>query len=198
MKKLCAILTVALLFVAAVVFACFDDDPFSNLNNVATTVVGGHGSATDVEFPGDQYLHPLPPAESLNSYANVVETSFPLTLEVAFSGFVDEQGEQVTEPVTRMCVLYYSTAGKWTILHDIRNPKYTVIYPADERRALFGRYTIPSSLGFSPGQYISVMLYFATENYENFDLDTVLASSAKTPIPSTAIALVPTGNIKPY
>ena len=42
------------------------------------------------------------------------------------------------------------------------------------------------------------MLYFATANYENFDLDTVLASSAKTPIPSTAIALVPTGNIKPY
>ena len=198
MKKICAILTVALLFVAAVVFACFDDDPFSNLNNVATTVVGGHGSATDVEFPGDQYLHPLPPAESLNSYANVVETSFPLTLEVAFSGFVDEQGEQVTEPITRMCVLYYSTAGQWTILHDIRNPKYTVIYPADERRALFGRYTIQSSLGFSPGQYISVMLYFATANYENFDLDTVLASSAKTPIPSTAIALVPTGNIKPY
>ena len=133
-----------------------------------------------------------------NEYALTISAAFPLTLNVSFSGFVDDSGNEVTEPITRMCVLYFSTSGKWIILKDIKNPAYTVIGTAENKRALFGKHTIPSALGYAGGEAMPVLLYFKSANYENFSLDEVLASNNPKPLNSSVICLVPSGNNTPF
>lgn len=133
MKKFLSI-AFGLICCAAAVLACFDDDPFSNLSNHGTTITGGGGSNTGINLPGDLFpVEKFPDEDRNNSYAMVIETAFPCTLSVNFSGFIDADGNEVTEPITRMCVLYFSTAGKWVILKDIRNPQYRIISTADEK-----------------------------------------------------------------
>lgn len=198
MKKFLSI-AFGLICCAAAVLACFDDDPFSNLSNHGTTITGGGGSNTGINLPGDLFpVEKFPDEDRNNSYAMVIETAFPCTLSVNFSGFIDADGNEVTEPIIRMCVLYFSTAGKWVILKDIRNPQYRIVSTADEKLALFGRHTIPSPMGYAKGRIIPIMLYFSSANYSNFDLSAVLKSPLKTPLPNTAIGLVSTDNIKPF
>lgn len=193
--------------------ACFDNDPGSNTGNPSVTISGGHGETVDITFPGivlpdDIIIKPpitwppwmLPDDDPRKDYqyALRLKAAFPLTLNVSFSGFLDDEGEQVTEPITRMCLLYFSTAGKWTILKDIKNPQYTVIGDADNKRALFGRHTIASPLGYKTGESLPVLLYFRTVNYENFSLTSVLASDYSRPINNAVICIVPSGNAVPF
>lgn len=186
MKKF--FLGLVVLFMAALgVLACFDSDPDSLLENDTTIIYGGGGSTIDVYtrvpvgfIEGDflkTFLLPSAMEEKLQTIvpAGAMKTAFPLTLRVSFSGFVDAQGEQVTEPVTRMCLLYYATSGQWTVLKEVVSPEYEVVSTADQPRALFGRYSIPSPLGYADGEFIPVLLYFETENYASFDLDELLA-----------------------
>ena len=196
------------LFVAiGSVFACFVEDPTSSTSNPSVTITGGSGSSSDVTIPGGNHsgtvvvnpgwqIDPGDPRDEY-SYALTVDTAFPLTLNVSFSGFLDDSDEQVEEPITRMCLLYFSTAGRWTILTDIRNPSFTVVGDAENKRALFGRHTIPSSLGYSVGEGMPVLLYFRTQNYENFNLEEVLASDHPKPVDNTVICIVNTGNRVP-
>ena len=120
---------VAALFIAiSSVYACFVADPTSSTSNPSASIVGGNGSSSDVTIPGENHpgtvvenpgwqVDPDDPRDDY-SYALTVDAAFPLTLNVSFSGFLDEAGEQVDEPITRMCLLYFSTAGRWT--SDIR------------------------------------------------------------------------------
>ena len=200
-----SIIFAAAFFAAATCLACFDEDPGSNTGNPSTTISGASGSTTDTTIGGSSWgsipiEHPSWPADpnENNEYALAVECSFPMTLNVSFSGFLDDGGEQVTEPITRMCLLYFSTAGKWIILKDIRNPQFTVVTDADGQRALFGKHTLTSSLGYTAGQTLPILLYFRTENYENFSLDDVLASSTPKPLNNTVIAIIPKNNATPF
>lgn len=193
--------------------ACFDSDPGSNTSNPTATIGGEHGDTVDIGIPGT----PLPPDVVVRppitwppwmlpdddprkdyQYALRLKAAFPLTLNVSFSGFLDDEGEQVTEPITRMCLLYFSTAGKWTILKDVKNPQYTVIGDADKKRALFGRHTIASPLGYNTGESLPILLYFRTASYENFSLTSVLASDYCKPINNAVICIVPSGNAVPF
>lgn len=191
----------ALFVMSGTCWACFGSDPTSGTGNPATTITGGGGSATDVVIPGQIREDPfygwdIP--DNGNEYALTISAAFPLTLNVSFSGFVDDSGNEVTEPITRMCVLYFSTSGKWIILKDIKNPAYTVIGTAENKRALFGKHTIPSALGYAGGEAMPVLLYFKSANYENFSLDEVLASNNPKPLNSSVICLVPSGNSTPF
>ena len=199
---------VAALFIAiSSVFACFVEDPTSSTSNPSASIVGGNGSSSDVTIPGENHpgtvvenpgwqVDPDDPRDDY-SYALTVDAAFPLTLNVSFSGFLDEAGEQVDEPITRMCLLYFSTAGRWTILTDIKNPSFTVVGDAENKRALFGRHTIPSSLGYSSGEGMPVLLYFRTQNYENFNLEEVLVADHPKPLDNTVICIVNSGNRVP-
>ena len=183
----------ALFVMSGTCWACFGSDPTSGTGNPATTITGGGGSTTDVVIPGQIREDPfygwdIP--DNGNEYALTISAAFPLTLNVSFSGFVDDSGNEVTEPITRMCVLYFSTSGKWIILKDIKNPAY--------KRALFGKHTIPSALGYASGEAMPVLLYFKSANYENFSLDEVLASNNPKPLNSSVICLVPSGNNTPF
>lgn len=164
MKRFYAILTGLLLFAAALaVFACFDDDPNSKLKNFNASITGGDGSSTDVELPGQEQANP-------DGYAAVVAVSYPVTLNISFSGFLDG-GYPDPHPITRMCLLVYS-GGRWIILHDVKNPQYEVVTEADELRALFGRYTIPHPMGTIS---LFVLFYFENSNgKKSFDLEQVL------------------------
>ena len=191
----------ALYVMSGTCLACFGSDPTSGTGNPATTITGGGGSTTDVVIPGQIREDPfygwdIP--DNGNEYALTISAAFPLTLNVSFSGFVDDSGNEVTEPITRMCVLYFSTSGKWIILKDIKNPAYTVIGTAENKRALFGKHTIPSALGYAGGEAMPVLLYFKSANYENFSLDEVLASNNPKPLNSSVICLVPSGNNTPF
>lgn len=191
----------ALFVMSGTCWACFGSDPTSGTGNPATTITGGGGSITDVIIPGQIREDPfygwdIP--DNGNEYALTISAAFPLTLNVSFSGFVDNSGNEVTEPITRMCVLYFSTGGKWIILKDIKNPAYTVIGTAENKRALFGKHTIPSALGYASGEAMPVLLYFKSANYENFSLDEVLASNNPKPLNSSVICLVPSGNNTPF
>lgn len=199
--------TFALLIAGFHLFACFLEDPMSNTANPSVTITGGNGSSADVTVPGGNHsgtvivnpgwqVDPDDPRDDY-SYALTVDAAFPLTLNVSFSGFLDEAGEQVDEPITRMCLLYFSTAGRWTILTDIKNPPFTVVGDAENKRALFGRHTIPSSLGYSVGEGMPILLYFRTENYENFSLDTVLSTNHPKPIDNMVMCIVNSGNRTP-
>lgn len=191
----------ALFVMSGACWACFSSDPTSGTGNPATTIPGGGGSTTDVIIPGQIREDPfygwdIP--DNGNEYALTISAAFPLTLNVSFSGFVDDSGNEVTEPISRMCVLYFSTSGKWIILKDIKNPAYTVIGTAENKRALFGKHTIPSALGYASGEAMPVLLYFKSANYENFSLDEVLASNNPKPLNSSVICLVPSGNSTPF
>ena len=192
----------ALFVMSGTCWACFATDPTSGTGNPATTITGGGGSTTDVVIPGhiwDQNTDArwdIP--DNGNEYALTIRAAFPITLNVSFSGFVNDSGDEVTEPITRMCVLYFSTSGKWIILKDIKNPAYTVIGTAENKRALFGKHTIPSALGYASGEAMPVLLYFKSANYENFSLDEVLASNNPKPLNSSVICLVPSGNNTPF
>ncbi len=179
----------ALLFAAALaVYACFDSDPDSLLGNSTTTITGGNGSSIDVgyvELPGfnsGEWLEKFPDVNEQNKLRHVkpvsaIETAFPFTLNLAFSGFLDEQGRQVDEAIGRMTLFYYSKSGGWMILRDIVSPQYEVVSDAEKTRALFGRQTIPSPLGYADGDYIPVVFYFETAsgNYASFDLDEMMS-----------------------
>ena len=103
---------VAALFVAiGSVFACFVEDPTSSTSNPSASIVGGDGSSSDITIPGGNHsgeiivnpgwqVDPDDPRDDF-SYALTVDAAFPLTLNVSFSGFLDEAGEQVDEPITR-------------------------------------------------------------------------------------------------
>ena len=191
----------ALFVMSGTCWACFGSDPTSGTGNPATTITGGGGSTTDVIIPGQIREDPfygwdIP--DNGNEYALTISAAFPLTLNVSFSGFVDDSGNEVTEPITRMCVLLFSTSGKWIILKDIKTPAYTVIGTAENKRALFGKHTIPSALGYASGEAMPVLLYFKSANYENFSLDEVLASNNPKPLNSSVICLVPSGNSTPF
>ena len=191
----------ALFVMSGACWACFSSDPTSGTGNPATTIPGGGGSTKDVIIPGQIREDPfygwdIP--DNGNEYALTISAAFPLTLNVSFSGFVDDSGNEVTEPISRMCVLYFSTSGKWIILKDIKNPAYTVIGTAENKRALFGKHTIPSALGYASGEAMPVLLYFKSANYENFSLDEVLASNNPKPLNSSVICLVPSGNSTPF
>lgn len=207
-----SILFAAVFFAAATCFACFNEDPESNTGNSPVTIQGEDGAQTDVSVDGGTFerLHPWPPAPSPDppaplpwpypdlEFASTLECSFPMTLSIGFSGFLTASGEQVTEPVTRMCLLYFSTAGEWTVLKDIRNPQFTVVTDADDRKALFGKHTLKSSLGYGVGQILPVMLYFSTENYENFPLEFVLQSKEAVPLNKMVIGFIPMNNTTPF
>lgn len=211
--KTLAIALVSLFVLVGTCLACFDNDPGSNTGNPSVTISGEHGETVDITFPGivmppDIIVNPpitwptpvFPDDDPRKDYqyALRLKAAFPLTLNVSFSGFLDSEGEQVTEPITRMCLLYFSTAGKWTILKDIKNPQYTVIGDADNKRALFGRHTIASPLGYNTGESLPVLLYFRTASYENFSLTSVLASDYSKPINNAVICIVPSGNAVPF
>ena len=211
--KTLGIALVSLFVLVGTCLACFDNDPGSNTGNPSVTISGEHGETVDITFPGivlpdDIIIKPpitwppwmLPDDDPRKDYqyALRLKAAFPLTLNVSFSGFLDDEGEQVTEPITRMCLLYFSTAGKWTILKDIKNPQYTVIGDADNKRALFGRHTIASPLGYNTGESLPVLLYFRTASYENFSLTSVLASDYSKPINNAVICIVPSGNAVPF
>lgn len=191
----------ALFVMSGTCWACFGSDPTSGTGNPATAIIGGGGSIMEVVIPGQIREDPfygwdIP--DNGNEYALTISAAFPLTLNVSFSGFVDDRGNEVTEPITRMCVLLFSTSGKWIILKDIKTPAYTVIGTAENKRALFGKHTIPSALGYASGEAMPVLLYFKSANYENFSLDEVLASNNPKPLNSSVICLVPSGNSTPF
>ncbi len=214
MKK-CFIAAAALLLCAATVWACFNEDPASDLSKPEVTISGGDGSSSDITVEGGtmerdpsglfppsvpEYpdLPDLPPNEQSRGYAAMVITSFPLTLNVAFSGFLESNGTPCTGKITRLCLLYYSTAGRWTILRDIRNPQYEVVGSADRKRALFGKYTIPSAMGYAPGDVMPVLLYFEGHNHSSFHLPGLLRSTEKVPFDNMVLGFRPIKNIRPY
>lgn len=189
MKKFLVI--AMLLAAAAALLGCFDDDPFAGAETGGTSVTGAGGTITGIYYPGVAGVNPY-------GFAAVSQVSFPVTLSINFSGFVDGQGQAVTEPITRMSLLYFSTAGRWVVLRDIRNPQFDVICAPDETRTLFGQRTITSAMGYRASEIMPVLVYFSTANYQNFDLASVLASTNRAVLPSQTIGLMPTGNTKPY
>ncbi len=215
MKKILSVI-LAILCCCVSVFACFDKDPDSALGNDVTTVTGGNGSIIDIphsrlpDFDSDDWLDQfIPPAEAEKFTkivpAGVIQTAFPFTLNLAFSGFIDESGEQVTSKITRLTLYYYSKSGSWMVLEDIRNPQYEIVSEAEKSRALFGRHTIPSPMGYSAGEYIPVVMYFETSGgqYRSFDLNAFLAYRKYLGAPNFApganvLAILVIDNSKPY
>ena len=217
MKRLFTIALTALLFAGAVVFACFDSDPDSLLGNDTSTITGGNGSTVDIthgRLPGfdvggwlDQWEEYQNEQEKLTKIkpAAAVLTAFPFTLNLAFSGFIDEVGQQVTEEIGRLTLYYYSKSGEWMVLKDIEKPAYEIVSEAGKSRALFGRHTIPTPMGYSAGEYIPVVFYFQTKSgrYSSFPLGQFLNRRRYLGAPNFAeganvLAVIVRDNTKPY
>ena len=143
-------------------WACFNSDPSSNLDNKAVVVGGTGGSIYYVDMPGWSYLQKLPVFK-----ADVaMNASFPFTLKLAFSGFINDDGTPDND-IKRMILFYFSFDG-WTVLRDIKNPSFDVT--GDVPKAIFGHHCIPNSLGYPDGSTIMIAVYLATDNNASFDL----------------------------
>lgn len=193
MKKIffAALAFVTLAFTS--LWACFNDDPSSNLNNDPVTITGGGGEIIYIVVPGWGKIHKL---ENTDFNADVtIKASFPYTLNVSFSGFINDDGSSDTV-IKRLILFYYSKNGEWTVLQDIKNPSFNAVN--DVAAALFGRHCIPSALGYTQNEVIPVVLYFATASNESFDLQSFLTRkkllSAAESVQAPRIALVVQNN----
>ncbi|MBS1452222.1 MAG: hypothetical protein HP002_02440 [Lentisphaeria bacterium] len=217
MRRIFAIALTALLFAGAVVLACFDSDPDSLLGNDTTTITGENGSSFDVAYPIIPGFNPDEWLDQWEEYQNeqekltkivpvaAIQTAFPFTLNIAFSGFLDEQGQQVTEKIGRLTLYYYSKSGEWMVLKTIENPEYEIVSTAGKSRALFGRHTIPSPMGYSSGQYIPIVFHFQTKSgrYSSFNLNEFWGRRQHLGAPNFAqganvLAIIVRDNTKPY
>lgn len=161
-----AFLTLGITFV----WACFNSDPSSILNNNSIPITGGNGACLiQIHIPGWTMLDEI--LDAIDADA-VFAASFPFTLNLTFSGFVNDDGSHDTE-IKRLILFYYSLNGEWTVLQDIKNPSFSVV--SDSAMALWGRHCIPNSLGYSTGKPILIVPYFATDKNESFDLAAFLA-----------------------
>lgn len=206
------ILASCLLLAASLALACLLNDPLSILGNTRTvSSAGDNGEITIVTVEGVNSEYEVPDMshyvdflrEAMQAYiaSRTVAVSFPLTLQVSFSGFADLEGRPIDEPVTRLSLYIWDRKGEWVLLRDIRNPQYAVADAGGAERALFGMHTIPHSMGYAPGEVIPVVTYFASENHESFDLATFQANRRERSAASLAGAdpffLCWTGNTSP-
>ncbi len=173
MKKF---LTLLLTLCATItLLACFNSDPNSRLHNERQTITGGNGMLLGVLSPAwaerlawlsGQLGGELEPAAVINA-------SFPLTLNVAFEGFVSDDGSCDTD-IVQLAIYYYDKTAGWTCLKNIVNPKYSVV--CNDARPLWGRHTFTGSLGYKVGEYIPVVLYFRSRSgAESFNLESFLS-----------------------
>ena len=223
MKKLMAFMAAFFVF-AGILWACFEDDPTSGIGTQEVTIEGNNGSSVKMEFGWNAgnlnkdtgkltIIKPNPSGgdptteevsgsfteeelTSENNYAAVSYTAFPVTLFLSYSGFLADDGTAIPfSYLTRMCLLYFSTAGKWVILKEYKNIDVKI---DDDAKALFGKYTIQSSLGYKSGEIMPVLVYYQWGSYSNFDLDAVLASNKKLPLNNQVIGFYVRNNTKPY
>lgn len=197
MKKM--LLTV-FMFCCFMAFACFDSDPDSYVGQETVTITGENGSIVSIQTGANMVLHPISWKDQQPA-AVTIPTGFPYTLNVNFSGFINQKGEKYNT-VTYMAVYYYDQKNGWTLLKEIANPKFTVVDESGKLRALFGRHTLPSSLGYSKGQHIPVVIYFKGGDYSSFSLDVFLRLRRKISAASIAgaqvLAYQVEDNIIPY
>lgn len=217
MKRILTFALAALFCAAVAVYACFDSDPDSLLDNDTTTITGGNGSTVGIATPILPGWNPDEWLDKWEEYQNeqekltkikpsaATQTAFPFTLNLAFSGFIDEVGQQVTEEISRLTLYYYSKSGEWMVLKDIENPAYEIVSEAGKSRALFGRHTIPSPMGYTAGEYIPVVFYFRTKSgrYSSFNLGQFMNYRRYLGAPNFAeganvFAVIVRDNTKPY
>ena len=174
MKKLILSLLCFFSLSLGVLFGCFNDDPSSFLRNETTHIPNAGDISTPewsiVEEERYEFLQPEGFKVDL-----LITASFPFTINIAFSGFINQDGTPDTD-VVRMILFYYAGQGVgWTVLRDIRDPKFSVV--SDTPLPLFGYHCIPSSMGYRRGKVIPIVIYFETKNNRSFDLERFLAHS---------------------
>ena len=172
MKKIFFLILAFLTLAMTSAWACFNSDPSSILNNTPVVIAGTDGSMIEIEMPGWDFEFEIKfPTLQIAASAMI---SFPYTLNMAFSGFINDDGSE-DRNIKRLILFYYSTNNEWTVLRDIKNPSFSVVN--DSRKAIFGRHCIPGTLGFSgQNNAILLVLYFETDNHESFDLANFLAN----------------------
>lgn len=160
--------------------ACFNSEP-THIRFVFT-LFGNHGSAVNYEnqqpnaIPEgwlDRQESPTVDTElTVIKPRAVIAASFPFTLNLAFSGFINDDGSEDIV-IKKMCLLYYDKTVGWVIIKEFNNPQFQVA--SNDISALFGKQVIPGSLGYSPGEYIPVVMYFQTERNSSFNLSKFLS-----------------------
>lgn len=181
MKKV--MVFIATLLAAFNVFACFNSDPSSMLQNTAQTVSIGGGGQVDI--------FALKWSEPYDDAAVVIDAAFPLTLNISFTGFVADDGTADTD-IVQLVIFYFDKTAGWQVLKKINDPRYTVV--SDSARALFGRHTITGPLGYEKGEYIPVVFYFkSSSGAEAFDLEAFLANRSRRDAPSSVEGAVVLG-----
>lgn len=176
-------------FCFGLLFACFNDDPSSHLGNFRTFIEG----AGTVTAPG----YSIWEGESVSGFRPdlTLLASFPFTLNIAFPGFVNNDGTPDTQ-IVRAILFYYSQKDGWIALKDIRNPVFQIV--SDLPLPVFGRHCIPSNLGYARMKPIPVVIYFETKNNASFDLAQFLARrkslDAANELKAPIIALIANNN----
>ena len=171
MKKIIAFF--ALFLTATTLLACFNSNPGKLLGNTSQTMVSENGgqvtvtsqpwgsSGTEWEWLDSQKGLEIEPTA-------VIDTSLPLTINLEFSGFVNDDGSADTD-IVQLAIYYFDKTAGWTALKVINNPSYPVI--TDTPKALFGRHTVTGPLGYNKDEYIPVVFYFKSRSgKESFPL----------------------------
>lgn len=200
MKRL---LCIFMCFFSVVLFACFNQDPNSILTNYAQYVPTGGGAILGIYRP--YWIDTIPwldlqKGKELEPVA-VIPASFPLTLNLTFTGFVDDSGTPDTD-IVQISLYYYDKSAGWTSLVNITNPRHTVI--SDKPRAILGRHTVKTPLGYKKDEYIPLVFYAKSRNgVESFNLETFLELKSLRSAPNAVeganvIALLITDNYVAY
>ena len=111
-----------------------------------------------------------------NSFDSDITSTFPLTINVQFSGF-DYNDSQKTN---RACLLYLDKNGYWRIIKQIKNVNWDIQTNTGNKRAIFGQYVINDSLGYKNGEIMFVICYFESNTHSTHNLNELLSTKQTT------------------
>lgn len=149
---------------ALIASACFLPDIDSILDRDPIIIIGPTGEVIKIDPPGEIVTPDIPIPDVDAQY---FEASFPYSLSIAFSGFTTDTGE-VDQSIDLIEAYYFDKKGGWTLLRRVANPRFKVV--SDSPIYVLGRHSVPSSMGYSEGEILPIVVYFrSSSGAESFD-----------------------------
>ena len=111
-----------------------------------------------------------------NSFDSDITSTFPLTINIQFSGFDYNDGQKTN----RACLLYLDKNGYWRIIKQIKDVNWDIQTNTGNKRAMFGQYVINDSLGYKNGEIMFVICYFESNTHSTHNLNELLSTKQTT------------------
>ena len=163
------------------VFSCyFDDNPIKEVTKSKwIAVIYYKHSLLQWEFilqEPDGIIQNNTGIWNQNSFDSDITSTFPLTINIQFSGFDYNDGQKTN----KACLLYLDKNGYWRIIKQIKDVNWDIQTNTGNKRAIFGQYVINDSLGYKNGEIMFVICYFESDTHSTHNLNELLSTKQTT------------------